>query len=117
MTKNALMTDLGPLDIPPTTAGTAVPAIPVYRYLMQQPEHWMHQAFFVGRPKLPVSRVVASMHANNKSIEETAQAWALPHAAIEEALDYCRRFHDIIEADAAEELALSHELSSRPHTP
>ena len=31
-------------------------------------------------------------------------------AAVEEALDYCRRFRDVIEADADDELALSEEL-------
>ena len=108
------MTDLTPLDIPPTTAGTAEPATPVYRYLMQQPDHWMRQAFFVGRPKLPVSRVVESMQANNESIEEAAQAWTLPYAAIEEALDYYRRFRDVIAFDAAEEIALSKVLSQQP---
>jgi hypothetical protein len=107
------MTDLAPLDIPASTAGTTEAAAPVYRYLMQQPDHWMRQAFFVGRPKLPISRVVESMQANNRNVEETAQAWSLPIAAVEEALDYYRRFHDVIEADAADELVLSEELMQR----
>ncbi|MBM4257713.1 MAG: hypothetical protein FJ147_17705 [Deltaproteobacteria bacterium] len=76
------MTDIAPLDIPASTAGTTEAAAPVYRYLMQQPDHWMRQAFFVGRPKLPISRVVESMQANTRSIEETAQEWSLPIAAI-----------------------------------
>ena len=107
------MTDLTPLEIPASTAGTTTTAAPVYRYLMQQPDHWMRQAFFVGRPKLPISRVVESMQANNRTVEVTAQDWSLPTAAIEEALDYYRRFHDIIEADATDELALSEELAQR----
>ena len=76
------MTDLTPLDIPASMAGTAT-AAPVYRYLMQQPDHWMRQAFFIGRPKLPVSRVVESMQANIRNVEETAQDWSLPLAAVE----------------------------------
>ena len=111
--KNDNMTDLAPLDIPASTAGTTKAAAPVYRYLMQQPDHWMRQAFFVGRPKLPVSRVVESIQANNRNVEETAQDWSLPIAAVEEALDYYRRFHDVVEADAMDELALSEELAGR----
>jgi uncharacterized protein (DUF433 family) len=110
------MPDLTPLDIPASTAGTTKAAAPVYRYLMRQPDHWMRQAFFVGRPKLPVSRVVESMQANDQSLEDAARDWSLPVAAVEEALDYYRRFRDLIEADAADELTLSEELAHR-HTP
>ena len=64
-----------------------------YRYLMVQPDHWLRQAFFVGRPKLPVSRVVEAMQANGQSLEEAARDWSLPVAAITEVLDYYQRFH------------------------
>jgi uncharacterized protein (DUF433 family) len=84
---------------------------PVYRYLMVQPDHWLQQAFFVGRPKLPISRVIEAMQANGQSLEEAARDWSLPVAALTEALDYYQRFHDIIEADAAKELALSDDLA------
>jgi len=107
------MSDLAPLNIPASAAGTTEAAAPGYRYLMQQPNHWLRQAFFVGRPKLPVSRVIESMHANNQSTKDTARACALPVAAVEEALDYYRRFRGLIEADAADELALSEELARR----
>jgi uncharacterized protein (DUF433 family) len=105
------MSDLVPMEIPATAAGTTETVTPVYRYLMRQPDHWLRQAFFVGRPKLPVSRVVEAMHANGHSLEETARNWALPIAAVEEALDYCRRFRDVIEADVDDELTLSEELA------
>jgi len=107
------MTDLAPLTIPASTADALESAVPVYRYLMQQPDHWMRQAFFIGRPRLPISRVVESMQANHQTIEEAAQDWSLPVAAIEEALDYYKRFRDLLEADAADELALSEELAQR----
>jgi uncharacterized protein (DUF433 family) len=84
---------------------------PVYRYLMVQPDHWLQQAFFVGRPKLPVARVIEAMQANGQSLEEAARDWSLPVAAITEALDYYQRFHDLIEADTAKELALSDDLA------
>ena len=105
------MTSLMPVEIPATTAGTTMRAAPVYCYLMVQPDHWLRQAFFVGRPKLPVSRVVEAMQANGQSLEEAARDWSLPVAAVTEALDYYQRFHDVIEADAAEELALSDDLA------
>jgi hypothetical protein len=112
------MIDVIPLEIPAMTAGTTEAAVPVYRYLMQQPEHWLRQAFFIGRPKLPIARVVEDMQANNLSIEEAAREWALPVAAVEEAIDYYNRFRDLVEADAADELALSNELAQRrPSTP
>ncbi len=53
------------------------------------------------------------MRANNKSVEETAQDWALSEAAVTEALDYYQRFSDLIETDAADELALSADLTQR----
>ena len=112
-----VMISVNPLDIPTATAGTTQ-AAPVYRYLMQQPDHWLRQAFFVGRPKLPVSRVIESMRANSQSLESAAQDWSLPVAALEEALDYYGRFHDVIEADTTDELALSEELAqSHPPKP
>ena len=64
------MTALMPVEIPATTAGTTMRATPVYVYLMVQPDHWLQQAFFVGRPKLSVSRVVEAMQANGQSLEE-----------------------------------------------
>ena len=79
-----------------------------------QPVHWMRQAFFVGRPKLPISRVVENMQANERSLEEAVQDCSLPVAALEEALDYSQRFHDLVLADATDELALSDELARRP---
>jgi uncharacterized protein (DUF433 family) len=86
-------------------------ATPVYRYLMVQPDHWLQQAFFVGRPKLPVARVIEAMQANGQSLEEATRDWSLPVAALTEALDYYQRFHDVIEADAAKELTLSVDLA------
>jgi len=58
------------------------------------------------------------MQANGHSVEEAACAWALSVAAIEEAIDYYQRFHDLLEADAADELALSEALAQRsPEAP
>ena len=107
------MSDSTPLTTPTTATPTAETGEPVYRYLMRQPDHWLRQAFFVGRPKLPVSRVVETMQANGQSVEEAARNWGLPVAAIEEALDYYQRFRDLLMADAADELALSKELAPR----
>src|SRR5258705_12084667 len=111
------MTDAFPLEIAPGTAGTTELVAPIYRYLMQQPEHWLRQAFFVGRPKLPVSRVVESMQVNGQTVEEVTKDWELPIAAVEDALDYCQRFRDVIEADVADELALSEELAQQHSVP
>ena len=101
------MTSLVLVEIPATIAGTTMRVALVYRYLMVQPDHWLRQAFFIGRPKLPVSRVVEAMQANGQNLEDAARDWALPVAAITEALDYYQHFHNVIEADATEELALS----------
>ena len=46
----------------------------------------------------------------------TAQDWSLSVAAPKEALDYYGRFHDVIEADTADELALSEE-HAQSHPP
>lgn len=94
----------------PCVAGTRILAEDVLELIQ---EGIPCQAFFLGRPKLPVSRVVESMHANQRSVKEAAQDWQLPVEAVEEALDYYQRFRDVIEADAAEELALSEQLAHR----
>jgi len=107
------MTEFTSLDIPETSTSATIAAVPIYRYLMRQPDHWLRQAFFIGRPKLPVSRVVEAMQANGQSLEEAARDWSLPVAAVAEALDYCPRFRDVLDADAADELALSEELTQR----
>src|SRR5262245_27897192 len=93
------MTSLMPVEIPATTAGTTMRATPVYGYLMVQHDHWLQQAFFVGRPKLPVSRVIEAMQANGQSLEEAARDWSLPVAALTEALDYYQRFHELALSD------------------
>jgi 3-hydroxymyristoyl/3-hydroxydecanoyl-(acyl carrier protein) dehydratase len=104
------MPALVPLDMPATTAGTTG-AAPVYRSLMVQPQHWLRQAFFVGRPTLPVARVVEAMQANGQTLAAAAQDWGRPVAALVEALDYYQRFQEVIAADAAEECALRDALT------
>jgi uncharacterized protein (DUF433 family) len=112
------MTDATPFESPEITVALAMTEVLGYHYLTRQPEHWLRQVFFVGRPKLPVSRVIETMQANGQSVEEAACAWALPVAAIHEALDYYQRFRDLLEADAADELALSEALAQRlPEAP
>ena len=54
------------------------------------------------------------MQTNERNLAETVQNWSLPLTAVEEALDYYQRFHDLILADATDELALSEDLARRP---
>jgi hypothetical protein len=105
------MTSLVLVEIPATTAGTTMGVALVYRYLMVQPDPWLRQAFFIGRPKSLVSRVVEAVQVNGQSLEEAAPDGSLPVSAITEALDYYQRFHDVIESNATEELTLSAALA------
>lgn len=54
------------------------------------------------------------MQANSQNLADAAQDWALPVAALVEALDYYQRFRDVIAADAAEEVALRDDLTPPP---
>ncbi|MCI0655518.1 MAG: hypothetical protein L0170_00405, partial [Acidobacteria bacterium] len=61
-----------------------------------------------------VARVVEAMQANGQTLEAAAQDWALPVAALVEALDYSQRFQEVIAADAAEEVSLRDALTPPP---
>jgi uncharacterized protein (DUF433 family) len=80
-----------------------------YEYLVARPHSWRKQLSFKGR-RLTVGQLLDAMDANNWGIETAAQEFDLPVAAVSEALDYGKRFTDVIAAEAAEDSRAASEL-------
>ncbi len=66
------------------------------------PHPWKKQLYIKGR-RLWVSTVWGGMIANGLTLEEAADNWDLPIAAIEEAIKYCETNQAILAQDAEEE--------------
>jgi uncharacterized protein (DUF433 family) len=77
-------------------------------YLVEQAHPWRRQLFVKGR-KLPASAVWAGMRANELTVEEAADDWDLPIAAVREIIEYCDNNKQLLGMEAAEELRLLQE--------
>ena len=73
-----------------------------WQYLVERPHPWRRQLYIKGR-KLLASTVWQDMIANQMSIEEAADNWSLPLAAIEEAIHYCESHQELLKLEAEEE--------------
>ena len=57
--------------------------------------------------KVPASDVWTAMIAYNQSINEAADIWNFPEAAILEIIDYCQKNQELLAKEEAEEIRLS----------
>lgn len=73
-----------------------------WTYLVARPHPWRRQLYVKGR-KLPAYTVWTDIVTNNMSIQETADNWDLPIAAIEEITKYCKENLDLLKIEADEE--------------
>jgi len=71
-------------------------------YLVERPHPWRRQFYIKGR-KLLASTVWQDIIVNQMSIEEAADNWNLPLAAIEEAVRYCESHQELLKLEAEEE--------------
>ncbi|MEM6353041.1 MAG: hypothetical protein AAF766_19985 [Cyanobacteria bacterium P01_D01_bin.14] len=80
-----------------------------WQYLVSRPHPWRTQLYMKGR-KLLASTVWLDMKANQMTVEDAADNWDLPIAAIHEAIQYCERHRDLLKLEAEEE---RHRLESK----
>ena len=73
-----------------------------YRFLTHVPHPWRKQLSIKGH-RITAGQLVASMEANNWTIDEAASQFALDALAVAEAVDYVARNRSLVEAEAAEE--------------
>lgn len=73
-----------------------------WQYLVERSHPWRKQLYIKGR-KLLASTVWQDIMANGMSVEQAAENWELPIAAIEEAIAYCETHQDLLRLEANEE--------------
>lgn len=73
-----------------------------WQYLEQRPDSWRQQLYLKGK-KLRARNVYSDMMVNEWSIEETAYNWDLPVEAVEEAIEYCQTFKELLAQEAEQE--------------
>lgn len=73
-----------------------------WQYLEQRPHPWRKQLYLKGR-KLKAFTLWINMNINHLTLEEAAQNWNLPTAAIEEVAEYCQTHTELLKQEAEEE--------------
>jgi len=73
-----------------------------WQFLVSRPHSWRQQLYIKGR-KLLASTVWQDMIVNSMSLEQAAENWDLPLAAIDEAVQYCQTHQDLVKLEAEEE--------------
>jgi len=73
-----------------------------WQYLVSRPHPWRKQLYIKGR-KLRAFSVWRDMIVNELSLEEAADNWDLPLAAVSEAIGYCESHQELLKLEAEEE--------------
>ncbi|NER24638.1 MAG: hypothetical protein F6J96_28845 [Symploca sp. SIO1C2] len=73
-----------------------------WQYLVPRPHPWRKQLYIKGR-KLRAFSVWRDMIVNELSLEEAADNWDLPLAAVSEAIRYCESHQELLKLEAEEE--------------
>lgn len=68
----------------------------------QRPHRWRKQLDLKGK-RIKASVIYSSMIVNNETLEEAADNWDLPLAAIEEVIKYCETHQELLKIEAREE--------------
>ncbi len=73
-----------------------------WRYLVRRPHGWRRQMSLKGR-RLLAADIWRDMVVNDQTVEEAAQEWDIPVAAVEEALRWCEANRPLLAMEAEEE--------------
>lgn len=73
-----------------------------YKHLEARPDSWRKQLYLKER-NMTVWQVVGRLQAHGYSVQEAAEHFDLPLAAVVEAVDYYQRHKDLVDAETAEE--------------
>ncbi len=73
-----------------------------WQYLEQRPHPWRKQLYLRGK-RIKASVIYSSLVVNNETLEEAADNWDLPLAAIKEVVEYCETNQELLKQEAREE--------------
>ncbi|MDJ0635181.1 MAG: hypothetical protein QNJ34_18465 [Xenococcaceae cyanobacterium MO_188.B29] len=73
-----------------------------WQYLEKRPHRWRKQLYLQGT-RTKASVIYSSMVVNNQSVQEAAEDWDLPLAAIEEVVEYCETHQELLKQEARAE--------------
>ncbi|MGK7954526.1 MAG: hypothetical protein AB4063_04580 [Crocosphaera sp.] len=73
-----------------------------WQYLESRQNSWRKQLYIKGR-KLTAFGVWSDMMVNGDTLEETADNWEIPLEAVQEVIEYCEAYQDLITAEADSE--------------
>jgi len=74
-----------------------------YEYLIPHLDKRKKQLYLKNRGCLSARDVVGTMLSNNLTLKETAEAYDLPVAAVEEAWDYYQENRPLVDEEVAQE--------------
>lgn len=84
---------------------------PRYKYLVERPHEWRCQLYVKGR-RLPAASVYRDYLLEGRTIDELADDWELPAAAVEECIRYGEENQALFQMEAEEEAKLSEIMTS-----
>ena len=73
-----------------------------WQFLVSRPHPWRRQLYIKGR-KLLAFTLWQDMITNQMTLQQAADNWDLPLAAIQEAIQYCKTHQDLLRLEAEEE--------------
>lgn len=76
--------------------------VPEWRFLVERQHPWRRQLCMKGR-NMTAAQLVSTINANDLSLDEAADDFALPLEAIQEAVRYCRENAELLALEANEE--------------
>ena len=82
-----------------------------WQFLASRPHKWRKQ-LYIKNSRLPASAIWSDLIANNMTVEDAADNWNLPIAAIQEVLLYCELNKELLDFEADEE---GRRLSAKKH--
>lgn len=79
-----------------------------WHYLEQRPHPWRRQLYIKGK-RIKASVIYFDMMANEETPQQAAENWDLPLAAIQEVIEYCQTYQELLNIEAAEERRIVRE--------
>lgn len=73
-----------------------------WQYLEKRPHSWRKQLYVKGK-KLRAYTVWSDMLVNGDTLEEAADNWNLPLAAMQEVIGYCETHQELLQQEAEAE--------------
>ena len=70
-----------------------------WKYLEKRPHPWRKQLYLKGR-RLKAFDLWANMNANDMTPEEVADNWDIPLEAVQESIQYCEIYKDLLKQEA-----------------